>query len=72
MVIYTIYISIWQSEPMRDLMGTPVRDASGNEIEIDTPVRALNMLDELDYELLEVFTQEADNSEHYLLKKRAT
>ncbi len=57
---------------MRDRRGTPVRDASGNEIEIDTPVRALNMLDELDYELLEVFTQEADNSEHYLLKKRAT
>lgn len=67
---YTIFISIGQAEPMRDRKGTPIKDASGNEIEIDTPVRALNMLDELGYELLEVYTQEADNSEHFLLKRR--
>lgn len=66
---YTIFISIGQPEPMRDRKGTPVKDASGNEIEIDTPVRALNMLDELGYELLQVYTQEADNSEHFLLKR---
>jgi len=67
---YTIFISIGQAEPMRDRKGTPVKDASGNLIEMDTPVRALNMLDELGYELLKAYTQEADNSEHFLLKKR--
>ena len=68
---YVIFISIGQDDPMRDRKGTPVKDASGNLIEINTTVKALNLMDELGYEVIQTYVHEADNLEHFILKKRS-
>lgn len=67
---YTIFISIGQEEYMRDRKGTPVKDAAGNAIEINTPVKALNLMDELGYELVKAYVQDAENWEHFILRKK--
>ncbi|MGH1338534.1 MAG: hypothetical protein ACRBFS_20630 [Aureispira sp.] len=67
---YTIFISIGQEEYMRDRKGTPVKDAAGNAIEINTPVKALNLMDELGYELTNAYVQDAENWEHFVLRKK--
>lgn len=67
---YTIFISIGQEEYMRDRKGTPVKDAAGNAIEINTPVKALNLMDELGYELTNAYVQDAENWEHFILRKK--
>jgi hypothetical protein len=67
---YTVFISFGQEEFMRDRKGTPIKDAAGNDIIVNTPVKALNMMDELGYELVKAYMQETENVEHYLLKRR--
>lgn len=67
---YTIFISIGQEEYMRDRKGTPVKDAAGNDIDINTPVKALNLMDELGYELVKAYVQDAENWEHFILRRK--
>ncbi len=67
---YTIFISFGQEEFMRDRKGTPVKDAAGNDIVVNTPVKALNIMNELGYELVKAYMQETENVEHYVLKRR--
>lgn len=67
---YTIFISIGQEEYMRDRKGTPVKDAAGNDIQINTPVKALNLMDELGYELVKAYVQDAENWEHFILRRK--
>ncbi|MFK7799962.1 MAG: hypothetical protein AB8E82_21085 [Aureispira sp.] len=67
---YTIFISIGQEEYMRDRKGTPVKDAAGDDIEINTPVKALNLMDELGFELVKAYVQDAENWEHFILRRK--
>lgn len=67
---YTIFISVGQEEYMRERKGTPVKDAAGNEIEINTPVKALNLMDELGYEVIQAYVQDVENWEHFILRKK--
>jgi hypothetical protein len=67
---YTIFISVGQEEYMRDRKGTPVKDAAGNDIDINTPVKALNLMDELGFELVKAYVQDAENWEHFILRRK--